>query len=95
VWHGMIQNRPQAAYSSCPSAETLGLLLRPYMGYDYFVAVPKSDASGTYCDCASRMDYRPVNLRMPIHSSHSKFLMATSNKSERYLAPAVGTFGRV
>jgi len=60
------------------------------MVYDYFVAVPKSDASGTYCGCASNVDYWPVNLRKPIHSSHSRLLMATSNKSERYLATSNG-----
>ena len=48
------------------------------MGYDYFVAVPKSEASGTYRGCASGVEYRPVNLRMPIPSSHSRLLMETS-----------------
>jgi hypothetical protein len=56
------------------------------MGYDYFVAVPQSDANGTYCGCASSVDYTPLNLRMPIHSSHSRLLVETCNKSERYFA---------
>jgi hypothetical protein len=39
--------------------------------------------------------YRPVNFRMPIHSSHTRLFTATFNKSKRYLATSSGCLRRV